>query len=117
MSEAEGSTSSHGYEGGSEDVLRAKYLDYCSAQVADFLLFLSPDEMYVLARDAAEEAGISTNLSYDEIVRLATDRISDKLVLPPFEVWVRDYRSHPEFYEQYLMGFWKSEEEESAPPH
>ncbi len=36
-----------------EKVLRAKYLDYCSAQVADILLLLSPDEMYVLAQDAA----------------------------------------------------------------
>ena len=95
---------------GGDPVLRAKYLDYCSAQVADFLLFLSPDEMYVLARDAAEDAGLSTDLSYDQIVRLATDRISDKLVLPPFDVWVRDYRSHPQFYEEYLMGFWESEE-------
>lgn len=110
MSEADGSSSSKEYEGEAEEVLRAKYLDYCSAQVADFLLFLSPDEMYVLARDAAEEAGLSVDLSYDEIVRLATDRIADKLVLPPFEVWLRDYRDHPDFYEQYLMGFWESEE-------
>ena len=36
-----------------EEVLRAKYLDYCSAQVADILLLLSPDEMFVLAQDAA----------------------------------------------------------------
>lgn len=110
MSEADGSSSSKEYEGEAGEVLRAKYLDYCSAQVADFLLFLSPDEMYVLARDAAEEAGLSVDLSYDEIVRLATDRISDKLVLPPYEVWVRDYRKNPDFYDDYLMGFWESEE-------
>ena len=40
-----------------EEVLRAKYLDFCSAQVADILLLLSPDEMFVLAQDASREAG------------------------------------------------------------
>lgn len=109
MSEAEGASNSEEYHEESDEVLRAKYLDYCSAQVADFLLFLSPDQMYLLARDAAEEASISRDLSYGEIVRLATDRISRKLVLPPFEVWVQDYRAHPIFYDQYLMGFWESE--------
>ena len=92
-----------------EEVLRSKYLDYCSAQVADLFVLLSPDQIYLLAQDAAREAGTGDDLSYEEIVRLATDRLAGKLVLPPFEVWVEDYRSHPEFYERYLMGFWKSE--------
>ena len=96
-----------------EEVLRAKYLDYCSAQVADFLLLLSPDEIYVLARDAAREVGNVKDLPYDEIVQLATSRISAKLVLPPFDVWVEDYRAHSEYYDRYLMGFWKSEVEPS----
>jgi len=94
-----------------DEVLRAKYLDYCSAQVADFLLLLSPDEIYVLARDAAREEGSLKDLPYDEVVRLATRRISSKLVLPPFEVWAEDYRAHSEYYDRYLMGFWKSEVE------
>jgi hypothetical protein len=92
-----------------ELVLRAKYLDYCSAQVADVLLLLSPDEMYVLAEDAAREAGLSGELGYDRIVRLATERISSRLALPPFDVWLPDYLANPERYEQYLMGLWESE--------
>ena len=51
-----------------EKVLRAKYLDYCSAQVADILLLLSPDEMFVLAQDAARDAGLSGDFGYDRIV-------------------------------------------------
>lgn len=93
----------------SEEVLRAKYLDYCSAQVADILLLLTPDEMYVLAQDAAREVDLSGNLGYDEIVRLATEKVSRKLALPPFEVWSRDYRKNPEGYDEYLMGLWESE--------
>lgn len=99
-----------------EEILRAKYLDYCSAQVADFLLLLSPDEIFVLAQDAAREAGSVDQLPYDEIVRLATERISSKLVLPPFEVWAEDYRAHSEYYDHYLMGFWESEVEPAAEP-
>jgi hypothetical protein len=92
-----------------EGILRAKYLDYCSAQVADILLLLTPDEMYVLAQDAAQEAGTSEDLGYEQIVTLATGRVSRKLALPPFEVWARDYQTHPDRYDQYLMGFWESE--------
>ena len=93
----------------SEEILRAKYLDFCSAQVADILLLLSPDEMFVLAQDAAREAGMTGELGYEQIVTLATERVSRKLALPPFDVWARDYEESPERYDQYLMGFWESE--------
>lgn len=92
-----------------EGILRAKYLDYCSAQVADILLLLSPDEMFVLAQDAAREAGMSDALGYEQIVDLATERVSRKLALPPFDVWVRDYEADPSRYEEYFMGLWESE--------
>lgn len=92
-----------------EEILRAKYLDYCSAQVAEILLLLTPDEMYVLAQDAAREAEVPDDLGYDRIVQLATERVSRKLALPPFDVWARDYRANPEDYDQYLMGLWESE--------
>ena len=108
MPEAERSPSG-GRSAEPEEILKAKYLDYCSFQVAEILLLLTPDEMYVLAQDAARDAGLSGELGYDEIVRLATERVSGKLALPPFDVWSRDYRANPEDYEEYLMGFWESE--------
>ena len=92
-----------------EKVLRAKYLDFCSARVADILLLLSPDEMFVLAQDAAREAGLTGELGYETIVTLATERVSRKLALPPFDVWARDYLESPERYDQYLLGFWETE--------
>lgn len=100
---------------GSEEplgVLHAKYLDYCSAQVADFLLYLSPDEIYLLAHRAHLEAGGEGELTYVEMVRIATDWLSARVALPPFEVWLEDYRAHPERYEEYLMGLWKADQEE-----
>lgn len=115
MSEAGGASPRNG---GSEpeEVLRAKYLDYCSAQVADILLILTPDEIFVLAQEAAREADRSGDLDYEEIVQLATQRISRKLTLPPFEVWLEDYRAHPEFYDQYLMGLWEEDVEPAPEP-
>jgi hypothetical protein len=91
------------------EVLQAKYLDYCSAQVADLLLYLSPDEIYLLAQRAHREAGGGGDLSYVEMVRIATDWLSGKVALPPFDVWLTDYRAHPDCYADYFMGLWESE--------
>lgn len=95
------------------DLLQSKYLDYCSSQVADLLLYLSPDEIYLLAQRAHRERGGESELSYGVMVRIATDWLSSKIALPPFEVWADDYRRHPERYDEYLMGFWESEAEEA----
>ena len=91
------------------EVLRAKYLDYCSAQVADLLLYLSPDEIYLLAQRAHREQSGQGELSYVEMVRIATDWLSQKVALPPFDVWLTDYQAHPDRYEEYFMGLWESE--------
>ena len=95
--------------GDDPDVLRAKYLDYCSAQLADLLLYLSPDEIYLLAQRAAAESGHSGDVTYTYMVNVATRWLSEKVVLPPFEIWVEDYRAHPDLYDEYFMGLWESE--------
>jgi len=93
----------------SEEILRAKYFDYCSAQIADILLLLSPDEMYLLAQEAAREVGAPGEIGYGQIVKLATGRVSRKLALPPFEIWVQDYQLNPGRYDQSIIGLWESE--------
>lgn len=99
-------------QGGSQEslnVLRAKYHDYCSAQVADLLVYMSPDEIYLLAHRAHREDGRKGDVSYAEMVRVATEWLAKRVALPPFEVWVEDYRAHPEQYEEYFMGLWRDE--------
>jgi hypothetical protein len=97
---------------GSEEplqVLRAKYHDYCSAQVADLLVYMSPDEIYVLAHRAYREGGGEGDISYSEMVRVATDWLARRIALPPFEVWLDDYLEHPEKYDEYFTGLWESD--------
>ena len=94
-------------------ILRAKYHDYCSAQVADLLVYMSPDEIYLLAHRAYREEGGEGEISYAEMVRVATDWLSRRVALPPFEVWLEDYRAHPEQYQEYLMGLWESDAEDA----
>lgn len=95
----------------SEQTLRAKYLDYCSARVAELLLRLTADEMYLLAQDAARELDVENDesLSYNAIVRLATERIARELSLPDFQTWAAEYRKDPERFEQELLGLWESD--------
>lgn len=54
--------------GTGESALRAKYLDWCSARLAERFLDLSPEEIYALARPAAGE---STRESGNEDVEAA----------------------------------------------
>ena len=60
-------------------VLRAKYLDWCSARIADRFLRLTPEEIYKLAERASEgegdsgslegrESAVGTELSYRSLV-------------------------------------------------
>jgi len=89
--------------------LRAKYLDFCSARIADILLRLSPEEMFMLAQDAARDSGLTEDLAWDQIVALATARVSSKLALPPFDEWSDDYLRDPARYDSILMGLWRDE--------
>jgi hypothetical protein len=94
-----------------EEILRAKYLEYCSAQIADLLLYLSPDEIYLLAEKASRQSGRSDapERTYSNLVRAATHWLSSRVALPPFEIWRDDYRIHRDRYESYLMGLWESD--------
>ena len=97
-----------------EEILQAKYLEYCSAQLADLLLYLSPDEIYLLAERAERDEGLDAPVAhtYTGMVERATRWLARRVALPPFEVWREDYRLHRDRYEAYLMGLWEAD----APP-
>lgn len=100
-------------------MLRAKYLDWCSAQVADHFLALSPDEIFELAERASQESvapgGVAGALlegadelsSYRAVVERVTEVLTQQLDLPSFDEWMELYRHNREAVEARLLGFWR----------
>ncbi len=97
--------------------LRAKWLDWCSARLADRFLRLTPDEIYELAQRASlesEPAGgagegrrVGTELSYRSLVELVTEALQAQNPLPSFEEWAAAYAEAPERFDQELLGLWR----------
>lgn len=111
MSEASQRPTGGDLEGSPDPMLRGKYLDYCSARVAEVLVGMSPDEMYLLAQEVASEAGsrIGEPPSFSLIVGLATERLSRDLSLPTFEDWAAAYAEDPEGFERQMLGLWEED--------
>jgi hypothetical protein len=123
----------------SERILRAKYLDWCSARVAESFLALSPDEIYQLAELTTQaEAGSAdpqASLSYSPplagpeslinaldastathdtepfraLVARVTDVLAERLGLPTFDEWSAAYQESPADFEKDLLGFWREQ--------
>ncbi len=92
----------------SEEVLRAKYLDYCSARVCDVFMELEEERVFELARAAEERAGVPLGaLSLKDLTSLLVEQLLGDMALPDFENWAEEYREHPEEYDPYLLGLWK----------
>lgn len=102
-------------------VLRAKYLDWCSAQVADHFLALTPDEIFELA-ERASRADVATVpdgsasplvldtgdlSSYRAVVERVTEVLTQQLELPTFDEWLELYRKDRAGVEARLLGFWR----------
>ncbi len=99
-----------------EEVLRAKYLDYCSARLCDLFLELEEEHVFALARAAEARAGVSHRaLNFRDIADLLVEQLLGDLALPAFETWAEDYQRHPEEYDPYLLGLWQSGVESATP--
>lgn len=99
-------------------VLRAKYLDYCSARLAEIFLSLSDERIFDLVEEAAREGRLNVaELSFEEMVKLVTEKLRASVPLPAYERWVSEYRADPEQFEPHLIGLWKRRlgGEEAAP--
>ena len=108
--------------------LRAKYLDWCSARLAERFLDLSPEEIYEMARPAhagaqQQEGGAGgvpvalpppTAESYRSLVQRVTEVLLERSSLPTFEQWADAYAESPERFDAELLGFWREVAEGSA---
>jgi hypothetical protein len=95
-------------------ILRAKYLDWCSARLDDRFLRLTPEEIFDLAQEAsvadaaeARSSWDSTPESYRTMVERVTEVLALRLELPPYEQWAAAYEAHPEQFDHELLGLWK----------
>ncbi len=110
---------------------RAKYLDWCSARLAERFLDLSPEQIYELARPDDPSAArrpeaapgesrlpLPTHRSYRSLVQRVTDVLLERTPLPTYEQWSAAYEESPERFDVELLGFWKEavEGSESTPP-
>lgn len=93
-----------------DPVLEAKYLDYCSARLSEVFVSLSDERIYQLVEEAAREGRLDvTQLSFDEMVKLVTEKLQRSVPLPDYATWVEEYRENPERFEPHLMGLWERE--------
>lgn len=120
-------------------ILRAKYLDWCSARVAERFLALTPDEIYQLAETAthgqpmmadpvaslssffapehemAWKNGIDPNTATSEaepfraMVAKVTEVLAERIALPTFEEWSAAYQESPQDFDRDLLGFWREQ--------
>lgn len=107
---------------------RAKYLDWCSARLAERFLDLSPEQIYELARPQelkrSAESGragpvtlpLPTHQDYRTLVQRVTDVLLERTPLPTYEQWSAAYEETPERFDVELLGFWKEAVEGREPP-
>lgn len=91
-----------------DPVLRAKYIDFCSAHLTEVFLALSDERIYELVEEAAREESLAVGgLGFRAMVRLVTQKLREEIPLPDFPTWSDDYLSHPDRYDPHLLGLWE----------
>ena len=99
-----------------DEVLRAKYIDYCSARVCDLFMEIEEERVYELARAVERKTGAEHGaLNFKDLAGLLVDQLLVDMSLPDFDAWVEDYQRNPEQYDPYLLGLWKSGVETPTP--
>ena len=104
-------------DGEADRILQAKYLDWCSARLADRVLHLTPDEIYQLAQQASAEtelepggsSAVGTELSHRALLGRVTEALLARDPLPSFEEWAAAYAESPEQFDEELAGFWNEQ--------
>jgi hypothetical protein len=98
-------------DAGDERTLRAKYLDWCSARVAERFLDLSAEEIYALAHPATGDPSGSLPApgeeSYRVLVQRATEVLLERMSLPVFGEWREQYEASPAAFDAEMLGFWR----------
>ncbi len=91
-----------------DPVLRAKYIDFCSAQLTEVFLSLSDEKVYDMVEEAARAADLHPGaLGFKAMVRLVTQTLRESVPLPDFGSWSEEYRADPERFDVAMLGLWE----------
>ncbi len=91
-----------------DPVMRAKYVDFCSAQLTEIFLSLSDERIYDLVEEAARAADLHPgSLGFKAMVRLVTQKLRESVPLPDFPTWRREYEADPARFDVHLLGLWE----------
>lgn len=92
--------------------LRLRYLDWCSAKVAERFQELSVDEVWERAQQSlgtapplGESSSLPASPGYLDLVRELSIQLADELGLPSFQEWTEAYSRDPEPFEREIIGF------------
>lgn len=99
--------------------LRTRYSDWCSARIAEHLLALSAEEVFLLsergtpgdATPAPDEA--SGSFAFHSRYSRAEQSIRaayQELGLPSFEAWAAEYARDPDRFDPDILGFRRASE-------
>lgn len=107
----------------SDSELQTRYFDWCSTRIAQRFLQLSPDEVWVRARQAeqsdppggaaspapsdplpASPAALHASPEYLQLVRRTALVLARELELPDFAEWKERYLRDPAAFEPGLLG-------------
>lgn len=97
----------------SDGDLRYRYLDWCSARVAERFQQLSLDEIWERAQHAERSLQhappaplpFPESPGYLDLVRLLSVQLADELALPSFEEWSAKYQRDPRAFQREMIGF------------
>lgn len=91
-----------------DPVLRAKYVDFCSAQLTEVFLSLSDERIYELVEEAARASDLHPgSLGFKAMVRLVTQQLRESVPLPDFRTWRHEYQADPGRFDVHLLGLWE----------
>lgn len=84
------------------DELRSLYASYRLDQVAHFIALVDPEHFDAAVTSILDGLGVDFSARDRlQLAMLVVAHIEDRLPLPPFEVWVRDFLAHRDRYRAY----------------
>ena len=84
------------------DRLRSLYESYRIDQVSHFICLVDPDDFESAVDEILDGESIDFRTKERvQFARMVVDYIEDRLPLPDFETWARDFLDHPEAYRLY----------------